>query len=67
MKVKIGNTAGKIWETLRKKEEIEVSRLPSVVYQALGWLARENRLNYHTKKSKTFVSLIEFKQNIELH
>ena len=74
MKEKIGSTAGKIWETLRKKEEIEVLNLPKVlkmkpeiVYQALGWLARENKVNYHTKGRKAFISLSDFEKNVESH
>ena len=66
MKEKIGKTAGRIWETLRKKQEINVSQLPrtikeksGVTYQALGWLAREDKINYHEKGSRTFVSLTD--------
>lgn len=74
MKEKIGSTAGKIWETLRKKEEIEVSNLHKVlkmkseiVYLGLGWLAHENKINYRTKGNKTFVSLTYFERNIKLN
>ena len=51
MKEKNGQTAGKIWETLKEKEELNVSRIPrilkeksEVAYQALGWLAREDNI-----------------------
>ena len=30
-----------------------------IVYQALGWLAREDKINYSTKNNKIFVSLVE--------
>ena len=64
MKNKIGEMAAKVWKTLGEKENVELSRLPQIlrekgeiVYQALGWLAREDKINYHTKERKTFVSL----------
>jgi hypothetical protein len=64
MKNKIGEMAGKVWKTLGEKEEVEISKLPQIlkekgeiVYQALGWLAREDKVNYHSKGKKTFVSL----------
>ena len=64
MKNKIGEMAAKVWETLGEKEDVEISKLPQIlkekgeiVYQALGWLAREDKINYHSKEKKTFVSL----------
>jgi hypothetical protein len=51
MKNKIGEIAGKIWKTLGEKEDVEILRLPQIlkekgeiVYQALGWLAREEKI-----------------------
>ena len=64
MKDLIGNTAGKIWETLGEKEAINIAMLPKmlkekseVVYQALGWLARENKITYSDKGAQKYVSL----------
>ena len=64
MREKIGVTAGKLWETLRENKEVNVSQLPKVlkdkpvvVYQALGWLAREDKINYRTEGAKIYVSL----------
>jgi hypothetical protein len=64
MKTKIGEMAGRAWETLGEKEEVAVPRLPQIlkekgeiVYQALGWLAREGKIDFHRKEGKTFVSL----------
>jgi Mn-dependent DtxR family transcriptional regulator len=64
MKDKIGETAGNIWKILKNQEEVNVSQLPkllneksSIVYQGLGWLAREEKIEYQTKDAKTFVSL----------
>ena len=73
MKEKIGETAGKIWSALRDNEEVNISQLPKVlnekpviVYQALGWLAREDKINYHVKGGKILVSLVEEKRNVEI-
>lgn len=64
MKNKIGEMAARVWKTLGEKEDVEISKLPQIlkekgeiVYQALGWLAREDKINYHSKEKKTFVSL----------
>lgn len=64
MKTKIGEIAGKVWKTLGEREHVNLLRLPmilqekeEIVYQALGWLAREDKINYITKEGKTFVSL----------
>lgn len=66
MKDKIGKTAGQIWKVLKKKGEVNVAQLPkllneksAVVYQALGWLAREDKIEYQIKAAKTFVFLAE--------
>ena len=66
MKEKIIETAGKAWRFLGQNGEANVDQLPKVlkekehvVFQALGWLAREDKLNYSTKNRRTFVSLVE--------
>lgn len=71
MKEKIGETAGKIWKVLKEKEEMDIAQLPRIlneksvsVYQALGWLAREDKISYQTKANKTFVSLTEPERGI---
>jgi Mn-dependent DtxR family transcriptional regulator len=63
---KIGETAGEIWRILKEREEVNISQLPrllneksAVVYQAVGWLARENKIEYKTVGAKTLVSLTE--------
>jgi hypothetical protein len=64
VKDKIGQIAGQIWKILKKKGEVNAAQLPklvneksSLVYQALGWLAREDKIEYQVKAAKTFVSL----------
>jgi len=66
MYTEIGETAGKIWEALKSEEQLAISKLPKkvnerdvVVYQALGWLARESKVMYQTKGKTTLVSLAE--------
>lgn len=66
MKEKIIETAGKTWRTLGEKGELNITQLPKVlkedeaiVYQALGWLAREDKINYAVKNRQTTVSLVE--------
>jgi len=64
MKNKIGEIAGKVWKTLGEREHVNFLNLPmilqekgEIVYQALGWLAREDKIIYRNKEGKTFVSL----------
>jgi hypothetical protein len=64
MKDRIGEIAGKMWTALGERQNVDILKLPNllkekaeIVYQALGWLAREDKINYHTKERKTFVSL----------
>ena len=71
MKTKIGEMAGRVWKTLGEKEEVTVSKLPQIlkekgeiVYQALGWLAREGKVDFHKKEGKTFASLSQEQREI---
>ncbi len=64
MKHLIGETAGRIWQVVAERGEVNISSLPKmldeksqVVYQGLGWLAREEKINYHTKGKQTLVSI----------
>lgn len=66
MKVKVGETAGKIWNLLKEKGEVNISQLPRllneksvIVHQALGWLAREDKIEYRTEAGKTYIFLNE--------
>jgi hypothetical protein len=70
MKDKIGETAGKIWKVMAKQGEVNVAQLPrllneksAIVYQGLGWLAREDKIDYQIKGAKTFASLIDSEKN----
>lgn len=73
IKEKVGETAGKIWGILRQKEEINISNIPRMVkeksdiaYQALGWLAREEKIIYNDKNNKVYISLTEEEKKVEL-
>ncbi len=65
---KIGTDAGKVWTTVAKQGEIDVSTIARTAqiteddaYCALGWLARENKIQVkkvRSKEPKIKVSLI---------
>ena len=64
MKTKVGETAGRVWKVLGEREAVDISRLPRVlkekgeiVYQGLGWLNKEGKVDFHKREGKTFVSL----------
>jgi Mn-dependent DtxR family transcriptional regulator len=66
MKERIIEAAGKTWRFLGQNGQINVSQLAKVlkekdevVLQALGWLAREDKIDYTVKNRRTFVSLVE--------
>jgi hypothetical protein len=52
----IGDTAGKVWKFLNEKGEANLSQLkkrvkadPNLILQAIGWLAREDKLRIEKK------------------
>jgi hypothetical protein len=57
---KVGNDAGKVWSALSKKQtDVDVSSLTRLtkigvndVYTALGWLARENKIEVKGDKTQ---------------
>ncbi|MCB2229856.1 winged helix-turn-helix domain-containing protein [bacterium] len=62
----IGVLAGDIWQVLKKNGEVAISKLPKMLeesdamaYQALGWLAREGKIEYRSEGRATFVSLVK--------
>jgi len=71
MRNHIGEIAGKIWEMLGHKKEVNVSALSKMIkeksditYQGLGWLARENKLVFHKKGARSFVALTPSEQKV---
>jgi hypothetical protein len=70
MKGKVIEAAGKTWQILGEKDEVKISDLAKlvkekgeVVFQALGWLAREDKINYISRDGKDFVALVDFERN----
>ena len=66
MKDKIIEAAGKTWKLLGENGEtaiLEITKMikekEEVALQAIGWLAREDKISYSTKSNKTFISLVE--------
>lgn len=60
----IGKVAGDIWHLLKERDEISISGVASeinasqsTVYMGLGWLARENKLEFVKKSRGVFVKL----------
>jgi len=65
-KERVGEAAGKVWKALQDKKEIGITQLPKVLklksdiaYQALGWLAREDKIKYRSQDGKLYISLSE--------
>jgi hypothetical protein len=64
MKDAIGETSGAIWKALQNEDKIALSAVPKLVgrkeslaYQAVGWLAREGKIDYETIGRKTYIAL----------
>lgn len=64
MKKQIGDAAGAIWRVLHEKDKVSLATLPKVMkekesltYQAVGWLAREDKIQFQTEGKTTFVTL----------
>ena len=61
---KVGEAAGKVWHTLKADGEMSIAQLKKKIgaedkalWMALGWLAREDKLNFNQVKSTLKVSL----------
>lgn len=64
MQDKIGYVAGNIWKQLEAKGEMTPKKISTsikersdVVYLALGWLARENKVSFQSTKTTFKVKL----------
>jgi hypothetical protein len=65
LKMKIGENAGIIWQTVNAKGEQNVSALKKStrlddknLYLALGWLAKENKIIFTQKQRQIMIGLI---------
>ena len=70
----IGDTAGKVWKTLGKEGKLTTTDLAKrlnvgndLVHQAVGWLARENKISLENKGKAAYISLTPKEQNIYQH
>ncbi len=66
MKEKVIEIAGKTWRFLGQNGQTSVAKLSKslqekseVVLQAVGWLAREDKISYTIKNRRTFISLVD--------
>jgi hypothetical protein len=60
----IGEMAGTVWKILKKEGEVLLPQVAKaatakepLVYMALGWLAREGKLEFRAKGRQTLVAL----------
>ena len=60
----IGETAGKVWKFLDQKGEVTLNQIkkgikadPNLILQAIGWLAREDKLQIEKKDRFLIYSL----------
>jgi hypothetical protein len=66
MQAEINNAAGTIWRYLNEHGELTLTKLKQgttlsdqLVFAGIGWLAREEKLNFTTEGRKVRVSLRE--------
>lgn len=64
LRPEIGRTAGDIWKFLGKSGKVSLTDLltktkikPDTVHQAIGWLAREDKIEFTQQARTTYVSL----------
>ena len=71
MKDKVIAAAGRVWKTLGERGPVSITELTKIlkmktdiVNQAIGWLAREDKIKYIPKGSRQLVSLVETEQQM---
>jgi hypothetical protein len=64
MFAQVGEVAGKVWHTLKESGELSTAQLKKKIetddktlWMALGWLAREDKLNFNQVKNTLKISL----------
>ena len=60
----IGSVAGDVWHYLEEKSEATVTKLTRelgenerTILMAIGWLAREGKLDFEKRKQGTYITL----------
>lgn len=73
LKEQVGKTAGQVWKYLGKNGRTTFNTLQnefsgkvdnSLIYQAIGWLAREDKINFMPDNKETYVALTENEMKI---
>ncbi len=66
MKEKVIEIVGKTWQALGQRGESTAGDLAKalkeredIVNQAIGWLAREDKISFANKQNKTLISLVD--------
>lgn len=66
MKNRIGETAGRVWRTLVENGDLSIARLSKLmgekegaIQMAIGWLAREDKVEFHEKAGKITIGIKE--------
>jgi hypothetical protein len=64
MTAKVGEAAGKVWHTLKNDGEMSAAQLKKAtgtddktLWMALGWLAREDKVNFNQVKNTLKIGL----------
>lgn len=64
MKNDVGSDAGRIWHLLSEKGNLSIRKIgemtnckESLIFLALGWLARENKVRFLDKNGDLYVEL----------
>lgn len=70
----IGAAAGKVWKVLGAKDKVALTTLPKVleedgalVNQAVGWLAREGKIEFEKQGRAVYVKLTEHEASAFKH
>ncbi len=65
MKEKIGSNAGLVWSALVGKSEVNLKEVKKTtkltekdLYAALGWLAREEKINIREDEKEVYVAIV---------
>jgi len=72
--ISIGQNAGKVWQTLATDSANHLETLPQKsnlpekqAYMALGWLARENKINFAPRGKSICVELTKAESEAKKH
>lgn len=59
-----GDTAGRIWRLLAERGRLSIRKIgeltslnEATIYLGLGWLARENKIDFHKRSGMLYVEL----------